>query len=196
VVKQLIFSRLAALLVIALASVALVTCNKAADSNAPLSNEEKLLNIDRTLLREKLTRVCIASVVNLNSDQAAAGGAPAATGEAAVDPKALEREVLESMSSYIVGNTRFTVFAAPDEMEKKARELIVARNANVIPAQQARELAATAGVDCIITVSVETDGKRVNFAVYSGETGRTLYSETLVDWDFSLVKPAEAAAGG
>jgi hypothetical protein len=71
--------------------------------------------------------------------------------------------------------------------------LITGRNANVIPAQQARELAATAGVDCIITVSVETDGKRVNFAIYSGETGRLLYSETLVDWDFHLVQSTTEA---
>jgi hypothetical protein len=184
---------MAALLAALLAAVSLATCNNVSSVTEPLTNEEKLLNLDRTMLRERLSSLCIAAVVYLNGAQADAAAAPAAGEASTTDPRSLEREVLEALNNYIVGNTKFQVFAAPDDLEKKARGLITGRNANVIPAQQARELAATAGVDCIITVSVETDGKRVNFAIYSGETGRLLYSETLVDWDFHLVQSTTEA---
>lgn len=168
----------------------------------PTGNELKLLNLDKVMLREQIAAVTIAAVVSLNGKPAtapaegeAAAPPPAAATDEETDPTKrpdlLEREVLEALSAYVVGNTRFTVYAAPDEMEEKARGIIVKRNANSVPAQQARELAATAGVDGIITVTVEAEGKRVNFSLYSGDSGRLLYSDTLVEWDFHLVAVAE-----
>ena len=177
-----------------LAAACMATSCTIAGGEAPTGNELKLLNLDKVMLREQLTTVTIATVVYLNGkpdeDREAA---PPATDEndPTKRPDLLEREVLEALSAYVVGNTRFVVYAAPDEMEEKARGIIVKRNANIIPAQQARELAATAGVDAVITATVEAEGKRVNFALYSGDSGRMLYSETLVDWDFHLAATTE-----
>jgi len=181
------------LVVLALASLAAAgAACPAANAGKPLTNEDKLLNLDRVLLREKLFTVCTAAVVYL--DGAAAGEAAVEEEEAGerYRPDKLEREVVEAFHNYLVGNVRFTVYAAPDEVEQKARAIIVARNANVIPAQQARELAATTGVEAIVTLTVEEQGRRVNFALYSGRSGRLLYAETLVNWDFHLVEAAPA----
>jgi hypothetical protein len=199
---SLIFRRACAPL---LAACLAASCNLTGGEE-PTGNELKLLNLDKVMLREQITTVTIAAVVYLNgkpevapAEGEAAAPPPAAAAAEETDPTKrpdlLEREVLEALSAYVVGNTRFIVYAAPDEMEEKARGIILKRNANAVPAQQARELAATAGVNAVITATVEAEGKRVNFALYSGDTGRILYSDTLVDWDFHLVPTGAGEAG-
>jgi uncharacterized membrane protein len=103
VIKQLYLVRMAALLAALLAAVSLATCNNASSVTEPLTNEEKLLNLDRTMLRERLSSLCIAAVVYLNGAQADAAAAPAAGEASTTDPRSLEREVLEALNNYIVG---------------------------------------------------------------------------------------------
>ncbi len=154
------------------------------DETAKRSLSTMVENLNKHLLYS----VCVLAVVD-NSPQVqgeAAGGANGA-GETAsgLDAgKRRERLVRSAIASVLVRNARLSVVDAPRTIIDDYYTIIRDKNANALSPEEAKRAGSLLAVQCVVTAFVEDEGRRVSVAATATETGKVVYQDILVGWNY------------
>jgi hypothetical protein len=199
--KRRVTAAAAAMLACAL-TFALGACNKGEET--PLTpaeqSEASLKELSSSLLKNLHKTISVLAVVDHAAPAAAGaqGGEPAvgATGQDSAIATSLAREriVRAALTSVLVGNSKFVVIDPPDTVIREFYQILSDKNANALSVDEARRAGIALSVDAVVTAFVEDDGKRVDVAATSTETGKVVFHEILVDWDYKKLTDEEKSA--
>lgn len=181
--------RLAATIMLALALVVCSSCdNQPAEPLTPDEAAKRSLGtmVD-SLNKHLLYSVCVLAVVDNSAPASAEAPGTADTGgqaSGAETGKRRERLVRSALASVLVKNARLSVVDAPRTAIDDFYSILKEKNANALSPEEARRAGNLLSVQCVVTAFVEDDGQRVSVAATATETGKVVYQEILVGWNY------------
>lgn len=176
---------------------------KGGDETADLTPEEQseqsLKNLSKSLTKHLLHRISVLTVVDnsVEEDSAAPGAAPPPGGteeSGERSEKALRRErlVRAALVSSLVKNSKFNIVAPSREIIMEFDAILREKNANSLSVDEARKAGEMLSVRAVITAFVEDEGKRIDLSATSTETGKVVFHDILVDWNYAKESAGEA----
>lgn len=171
--------------------------NQPAEPETPDEIAKKsLATLVDSLNKHLLYSVCVLAVVDNSAPQSAdsvIGNAGAESSSSGNDSaKRRERLVRSAIASVLVKNARLSVIDAPRSLIDDYNKIIHDKNANALSQEEAKRAGNLLAVQCVITAFVEDDGQRVSVAATSTETGKVVYQDILVGWNYEKKSEGEA----
>jgi len=147
--------------------------------------ERMLKNMHKNLQNHLINSICVLAVVD--NSMGGSGAEEEAGEEGETSEQAMlrrERIVRAAITSNLVHNSKLRVVDAPQSLINEYHKLLQDKNANALSEDEAKRAGEQLNVLAVITAFVEDEGRRISITATATESGKVVFSEILVNWNY------------